>query len=123
MIKENNKIIASPNKFLKIKGSDELRQSVFIGKTYAYINGKIQLIDISEENIYEVTPVVIDNEQFYISSTTYPEIVTELIRQKYSLDDELALMANARLGINKDYEEEFQAWRIKCKEAAKKIFK
>lgn len=51
----------------------------------------------------------------------YDELVTALIRMRYSLDAELALQANLRYDpqSHEVEEKEFQDWRAKCKNAAK----
>lgn len=96
---------------------------VTLGEKTVIKDGKMTTEYYDKKNIKEVTKIQVGDTFYYIEDVIdYGTLVTELIRQKYSLDDELALMANARLGINKDQEEEFQAWRVKCKEAAKKIF-
>lgn len=69
-------------------------------------------ITASEDTIH-VTP-----------QTTYGDLVTILIRCKYSLDEELALSANLRKDAEK-YEEqdaEYQRWRIYCKSVAREHF-
>lgn len=64
-----------------------------------------------------------DGENFKVKGDTYAELVTNLIRLKYTLDDELALAANLRAGDNnaKTAEFEFQTWRAFCKEMAKQL--
>ena len=54
-------------------------------------------------------------------SMTYDELTTALIRLRYTLDEELALMANLREDAEGHKEEEaaFQEWRAECKEAAR----
>lgn len=56
--------------------------------------------------------------------TTYGDLVTLLIRCKFSLDEELALSANLRTDAEK-YEEqdaEYQQWRTYCKSVAREHF-
>lgn len=115
----NNLIIADSNKY--IKTIDGLLKEVELGKTSYIKDGVKYDIVISLENVKEVYIVNIDGELYDVESTTYPELVTELIRKKYSLDDELALMANSRLEGNEEKEIEFQNWRKLCKETAKKV--
>lgn len=103
MRKLGNLFIAEPGKRLKYKDT-----------LYSSIEG------VLEEDIKEVYPVCINTDTYYISSTNYSDIVTELIRQKFSLDQELALIANARIGKTSD-EEDFQNWRAICKETAKRL--
>lgn len=58
------------------------------------------------------------------SQTTYGDLVTILIRCKYSLDEELALSANMRSDAEK-YEKQdaaYQQWREYCKSVAREHF-
>lgn len=123
MKQENNILIADEGKYLKLKYNNFLNKNIELGNVFVFDGEKTILKNIDITDVLEVYPVFIDNNCYYISAKDYSNAVSELIRQKYSLDDELALIANSRLNINKDKEEEFQAWRVKCKEAAKKIFK
>mgnify|MGYP006335360611 CR=1 FL=1 len=51
----------------------------------------------------------------------YEELVTNLIRLKYSLDWELSLIANSRIrDISKD-DKDFQDWRAESKKIAKNL--
>lgn len=70
------------------------------------------MITASEETIH-ITP-----------QTTYGDLVTILIRCKYSLDEELALSANMRTSPETHAEEDaqFQQWREYCKEVAREHF-
>lgn len=56
--------------------------------------------------------------------TTYGDLVTILIRCKYSLDEELALSANMRSEPDTHAEEDanFQQWREYCKDVAREHF-
>lgn len=56
--------------------------------------------------------------------TTYGDLVTILIRCKYSLDEELALSANMRTTPEAHAEEDaaFQQWREYCKDVAREQF-
>lgn len=81
----------------------------------AYKNGvaiNVTIDDIDEGYLYEGQ---------FIKGTTYNELVTSLIRTKYTLDDELALQANYRLNTDSEEEQTFQEWRSKCKEIAKSL--
>lgn len=95
---------------------------VSLGTFRGYKDGKPYEVTINLEDIVEVTPVRILNEVFYIEANNYSKAVTELIRQKYSLDAELALHANAVTDGVTPKMEAFLAWRVLCKEAAKKIW-
>lgn len=119
MIKKGNTIKASEGKVLRTPLG--ITDEITLGSTKLIENGKVVQINIKESSITEVTPVRINGEITYIEATNYGAAVTELIRLKYSLDDELALIANSRLG-NNSKEEEFQNWRRLCKETAKKLF-
>lgn len=91
------------------------------GKKLKYNNNLYSYLPIDKINeVQEVYPVLVYTDTYYISGTTYEDIVSELIRQKYSLDAELALIANSRIGKTSK-EEEFQSWRKICKEVAKKL--
>lgn len=118
MKKINNIITADEGKLLKCH--DSISNQFILGNNYILINDIPSLINITLQDIIEVRPVSIDNITYYISKTNYPELVSELIRLKYSLDDELALIANARKG-DFSKEEEFQNWRLKCKQIAKDL--
>ena len=119
MIKENDVIRASEGKVLRTPLG--IVDEVTLGTTQLIINGNIVEVTVNLDSIKEVTPVRIGDDIAYIEAITYANAVSELIRLKYSLDDELALIANSRLGDNSK-EEEFQNWRRLCKETAKKVF-
>lgn len=70
------------------------------------------MITASEDTIH-ITP-----------QTTYGDLVTILIRCKYSLDEELALSANMRTAPETHAEEDaaFQQWREYCKDVARRHF-
>lgn len=70
------------------------------------------MITASEDTIH-ITP-----------QTTYGDLVTILIRCKYSLDEELALSANMRTSPETHAEEDvqFQQWREYCKDVAREHF-
>ena len=58
---------------------------------------------------------------------SYEEVVSKLIRVRYTTDEEFALINNALEGIanladNAEYKE-YQEWRSKCKETAKTYLK
>ena len=121
MIKQNSQLIADEGKTLEYKKNHY--SSLFLGKQILYLNGEVVEADVKEEDVKEVYPVVIYTTNYYISATSYSDIVTELIRLKYSLDDELALLANLRVDPEgyADEDAQFQTWRQKCKEVAKQI--
>lgn len=117
MIINNNIVKADQGKYLKTKY--DILQELTLGEYQTLINGEIITRENKLEDITEVIPVRINNEIYYVSDiSNYNKLVTELIRLKYTLDEELAIAANARVGNNKD-EEEFQNWRSICKSVAK----
>lgn len=82
-----------------------------------YMGAKDVPLDFGEAKVVEV-----DGLNYMITEDmTYDELTTALIRLKYTLDEELALMANLREDAegHKDEEATFQEWRTKCKEAAR----
>ena len=121
MIKDGKFLIADEGKVLVFKNNRY--PSLVLGTQYLYINKKVDLYTIKEEDVKECYPVNIYDNTYYISSIEYEDIVTELIRKKYSLDQELALLANLRNDPEKYHNDdlEFQKWRSLCKQAAKKI--
>ena len=75
-------------------------------------------------NVQELSDNLVkcSEDSLYISHTySYNQIVTSLIRFRYSLDEELALVNNYQWDSEKYKDEytEFQEWRNTCKEAAK----
>lgn len=116
----NNIVKADSGKYLKCKS--ELASEFALGSTFVCINGVTTLQTITLEDIKEVQFVRVQDIDCYIEATNYNDAVTELIRQKYTLDQELALHANAYIKDNSKQMEEYQSWRQVCKQVAKKIF-
>ena len=82
-----------------------------------YMGAKDVPLDFGEAKVVDV-----DGLSYMITGDmSYDALTTALIRLKYSLDEELALMANLREDAEGHKEEEaaFQEWRAKCKEAAR----
>lgn len=82
-----------------------------------YMGAKDVPLDFGEAKVVDV-----DSLSYMITGDmSYDALTTALIRLKYSLDEELALMANLREDAEGHKEEEaaFQEWRAKCKEAAR----
>lgn len=82
-----------------------------------YMGAKDVPLDFGEAKV-----VGVDGLSYMITEDmSYDALVTALIRLKYSLDEELALMANLREDADGHRTEEiaFQEWRTKCKEAAR----
>lgn len=118
MKKNNNVVYADNGKILKYK--DTLSDSFELGKTSSLKRGKIITQNIQEKDIEEFVLFNIMNKNYLIKEGTKGQMVTDLIRQKYSLDEELALIANSRVNKDKEEELEFQQWRSLCKDAVKK---
>lgn len=119
MVVKDNKVTASSGKYLKYKSN--IYTELTLGQNFICINGATTLVNIQLGDIIEVYPVRIFNKDYFVQSTNYNELVTELIRLKYTLDEELALIANSRIKDCSDEEQEFQDWRKVCKETAKHI--
>lgn len=119
MVVKDNKVTASSGKYLKYKSN--IYTELTLGQNFICINGATTLVNIQLGDIIEVYPVRIFNKDYFVQSTSYNELVTELIRLKYTLDAELALIANSRIKDCSEEEREFQDWRKVCKETAKHI--
>ena len=119
MVVKDNKVTASSGKYLKYKSN--IYTELTLGQNFICINGATTLVNIQLGDIIEVYPVRIFNKDYFVQSTSYNELVTELIRLKYTLDAELALIANSRIKDCSEEEQEFQDWRKVCKETAKHI--
>ena len=78
----------------------DYRHEVHLGEEMILRDNKWTSQINSLDDIEEVTYTLFIDKMIYIKSTNYKDIVTELIRMKYSLDDELALIANSRLNPN-----------------------
>lgn len=124
MIVNGNKITADTGKVLCRKADKWLAgNSVSLGMCYNYTDGRILQPAKQElpEDYEEVTVIDIEGQQIVINATEYDMIVTELIRYKYTLDAELALVNNYQWDSEKYKDEytEFQKWRSACKDAAR----
>lgn len=114
MIINKTNIKADSGKLLKLTRADIAKTSFDLGINY--ING--EQINITSNDVIEVIPINILGKDYYITSDDYSNAVSELIRKKYSLDQELALFANSRINPNSQEEKDFQEWRMLCKKAA-----
>lgn len=123
MIINNSKVIAEEGKYLLLSYDNKVYDSVVLGNRYILINDVPTSINITINDVTEVYKINIPTlGNVFVKSTTYEELISELIRLKYSLDDELALIANSRLNPNNEEEREFQEWRLTCKQIAKNVF-
>lgn len=123
MIKDGNTYTAEGKRVLYIPKLDLTTKMYTCGTVMLPRDGKLTKFVIKPTDIQEVFQVKLDGEDFKIKGDTYAELVTNLIRLKYTLDDELALAANLRVGSveAKSAEFEFQTWRAFCKEMAKQL--
>lgn len=122
MKQEGNILYAENKKVLYIEKLNKICKQYTCGSVMLPIEGALQRVTVNPEDIIECYIVPIDGVDYKIQGNTYGELVTNLIRTKYSLDDELALVANSRLeyfDLNK--EKKFQDWRQTCKEIAKEL--
>ena len=119
MIIVDNIVKADDGKLLLVNG--DYRHEVHLGEEMILRDNEWTSQINSLDDIEEVTYTLFIDKMIYIKSTNYKDIVTELIRMKYSLDDELALIANSRLNPNSKEEQEFQDWRKLCKQKAREL--
>lgn len=118
-----NKIIPIEGAKLKTKYSNHEYDTLYLGSSAIYVGDTFKRVNLTLDDIIEIKHINIDNKDYIVTlSENYGELVNNLIRLKYSTSDELALLANARIG-KVDGEEEFQAWRVKCKQVAKQLLK
>lgn len=113
-------IIADEGKQLKNIKHNLIREVFDLGTNLVSTPNGTAKVNIEEKDIIEVHPINVNGYLYYVESYDRNSIITELIRQKYSLDQELALMANARLNPNSKEEQDFQHWRNLCKQAVPK---
>ena len=122
MIKDGNTYEAEGKRVLYIPKLDLVTKMYSCGTVLLPVNGKLQKFTIKPQDIEEVFQIELDGENFKVKGDTYAELVTNLIRLHYTIDDELALSANIRAGKDVEkQEQEFQAWRAFCKEMAKQL--
>lgn len=115
----DNKIIPENGNCLKIKPTGEIVDSVYLGNYVIEQNGVKIRIEVSPNDVIEVYPLYIDNDLVFVENKSYDKLVSELIRLKYSIDDEIALHSNSLIKDNSKQLEDYQNWRKKCKEIAK----
>ena len=118
---ENNTLIAEGSKVLFIKKLNVIVKQYTCGEVMLPIQGVLQTINITPDDVIECYIVNIDGKEYKIQGDNYGELVSSLIRIKYTLDQELALLANSRIKDVSEQENAFQEWRAECKRIAKKI--
>lgn len=122
MIKDGNTYEAEGKRVLYIPKLDLVTKMYSCGTVLLPVDGKLQKFTIKPQDIEEVFQIELDGENFKVKGDTYAELVTNLIRLHYTIDDELALSANIRAGKDVEkQEQEFQTWRAFCKEMAKQL--
>lgn len=120
MKQEGNTIFAEGNKKLYIKKLDLLTSQYTCGTVMLPVEGVLQPTTVTPEDVMEVYDVVIGTNSYKIQANSYGDLVSGLIRLKYSIDDELALIANSRIRDISAEDKDFQEWRTECKRIAKK---
>lgn len=118
---ENNTLIAEGSKVLFIKKLNVIVKQYTCGEVMLPIQGVLQTINITPDDVIECYIVNIDGKEYKVQGDNYGELVSSLIRIKYTLDQELALLANSRIKDISEQENAFQEWRAECKRIAKKL--
>lgn len=118
---ENNTLIAEGSKVLFIKKLNVIVKQYTCGEVMLPIQGVLQTINITPDDVIECYIVNIDGKEYKVQGNNYGELVSSLIRIKYTLDQELALLANSRIKDVSEQENAFQEWRAECKRIAKKL--
>ena len=118
---ENNTLIAEGSKVLFIKKLNVIVKQYTCGEVMLPIQGVLQTINITPDDVIECYIVNIDGKEYKVQGDNYGELVSSLIRIKYTLDQELALLANSRIKDVSKQENAFQEWRAECKRIAKKL--
>ena len=118
---ENNTLIAEGSKVLFIKKLNIIVKQYTCGEVMLPIQGVLQTINITPDDVIECYIVNIDGKEYKVQGDNYGELVSSLIRIKYTLDQELALLANSRIKDVSEQENVFQEWRAECKRIAKKL--
>jgi len=119
MKQEGSTLFAEGGKKLYIEKLDLLTSQYTCGTVMLPIDGVLQTVTVEPADIVELYNVSIGNKTYKIKADSYGELVTGLIRIKYSLDDELALIANSRIKDVSEEDKAFQEWREECKRIAK----
>ena len=118
---KNNTLIAEGSKVLFIKKLNLIVKQYTCGEVMLPIQGVLQTINVTPDDVIECYIVNIDGKEYKVQGDNYGELVSSLIRIKYTLDQELALLANSRIKDVSEQENAFQEWRAECKRIAKKL--
>ena len=121
MTRNGNEVKAENGRILFIEPTGVYTDYAILGNRLEYKNGQRLEYTLTEQNVHEGYMTNIDGEQKFVKASSYSELVSGLIRLKYSIDDELALMANSRVKSVSSEERQFQSWRKKCKEIARQL--
>ena len=121
MTRNGNEVKAENGRILFIEPTGVYTDYAILGNRLEYKDGQRLEYTLTEQNVHEGYMTNIDGEQKFVKASSYSELVSGLIRLKYSIDDELALMANSRVKSVSSEERQFQNWRKKCKEIARQL--
>ena len=121
MTRNGNEVKAENGRILFIEPTGVYTDYAILGNRLEYKDGQRLEYTLTEQNVHEGYMTNIDGEQKFVKASSYSELVSGLIRLKYSIDDELALMANSRVKSVSSEERQFQIWRKKCKEIARQL--
>ena len=121
MKQDGRTLYAEGKKVLYIEKLNKYTRQYTCGTVMLPIAGVLQEVTVTPEDVEEVYKVEIDGNIYRVKGDSYEELVTNLIRLKYSLDWELSLIANSRIrDISKD-DKDFQDWRAESKKIAKNL--
>ena len=121
MTRNGNEVKAENGRILFIEPTGVYTDYAILGNRLEYKDGQRLEYTLTEQNVHEGYMTNIDGEQRFVKASSYSELVSGLIRLRYSIDDELALMANSRVKSVSSEERQFQSWRKKCKEIARQL--
>ena len=121
MKQDGRTLYAEGKKVLYIEKLNKYTRQYTCGTVMLPIEGVLQEVTVTPEDVDEVYKIEIDGHTYRVKGDSYEELVTNLIRLKYSLDWELSLIANSRIrDISKD-DKDFQDWRAESKKIAKNL--
>lgn len=121
MKQDGNTLYAEGKKVLFIEKLGKITRQYCCGTVMLPIEGVLQPVTVTPDDVIEGYKVTIDNDDYILEGETYGDLVSEIIRIKYSLDDELALIANSRVRDISKEDEAFQEWRKQSKKIAKSL--